>query len=417
MLYEGVNTMKVNIIFFSIFISVFLCKVGFAEPRQTLQVAFIRGDDLWLKTADLEMQLTKNQKVSAPKWSFDSKFIAYSIGEQQHEIWVYSLERKKHFRIYQDGENYQWSPDKNQLAFKIGDVLNITKVSRDNVEAFKNVSFGVSNYSWLPEGSGFLVSSPSQLLPTGWTNVELFLVPTDANMDRKKIKHFYTLPPESPSFFATSIFKWSNDKKWISFTANPTASMSADSNTLCVLSSDAKRFQQLDKMLHYQEWFQWAPGKDSIAYIAGEGRIAIQNKHLKVKDFPALKAPSYTPQGYVDRDFTWENDRFITVSRSKESNDYSAQRPLPALYHVNIQNKEQKQMTNPPEKSGDFEPYFLKQNNKLTWIRSDGEHADVWNSNPDGSDASVFIKNINAGSAYYEWRSWSSVIAWHDPNR
>jgi hypothetical protein len=417
MAYEEGNTLKVNILLFSILISVLFCKVGFAEPEQTLQAAFIRGDDLWLKKDNLEMQLSKNQKVSGPKWSFDGKFIAYSIGEQQHEIWVYSLEKNKHFRIYHDAENYQWSPNKNQLAFKIDEVLNITTVSRDNVEAFKNVSTGVSNYSWLPDGSGFLVSTRSQLLPTGWTNVELFLVPADANMDRNKIKHFYTLPPESPGFFAigTSIFKWSNDNKWISFTANPTASLSADSNTLCILSSDAKRFQRLDIMLHYQEWFQWAPRKDSLAYIAGEGRVAIQNKHLKVKDFPALKSPSYTPHGFVDRDFTWENDRFITVSRSKESKD-PAQRPLPALYHVNIQNQAQEQMTNPPEKSGDFGPYFLKQNNKLTWIRSDGEHADVWNSNPDGSHARVFIKNIHAGSAYYDWRSWSSVIAWYDPH-
>jgi hypothetical protein len=51
--------MKVNIIFFSIFISVFLCKVGFAEPGQTLQVAFIRGDDLWLKIDDLEIYIEK----------------------------------------------------------------------------------------------------------------------------------------------------------------------------------------------------------------------------------------------------------------------------------------------------------------------------------------------------------------------
>ncbi|SEB92629.1 translocation protein TolB [Paenibacillus sp. GP183] len=413
--------MKVIIIFFSIFISILICKVGFAEPEgQKLQAAFIRSDDLWFKTDDLEMQLTKNQKVSAPKWSSDGKFIAYSIGEQQHEIWVYSLESNKHFRIYPDGENYQWSPEKNQLAFKVGGVLNITKVSRDNVEAIKNVSLGVGNYSWLPDGSGFLVSSTSQLLPTGWTSVKLFLVPADANMNRNKIKHFYTLPPESPSFFAigTSIFKWSNDTKWISFIANPTASWSADSNTLCVLSSDAKRFQKLDKTLHYQEWFQWAPGKDSLAYIEGEGRIAIQNKHLKVKDFPALKPPSFTPKGFVDRDFTWVNDRFIIVSRSKESewsND-PVKRPLPALYHVNIQNNEQRQITNPPKKSGDFGPYFLKQNKKLTWIRSDGEHGDVWNSNPDGSDAKVLIKNINTGSAYYERRSWSLVVAWYDPH-
>lgn len=398
--------------------SVLLSNVGFAEPKQSLQAAFVRGDDLWLRKDDQETRLTENQKVSDPKWSFDGKFIAYSLGEQQHEIWVYSMEMKKHYRVYPGGDNFGWSPTKNYLAFKIDGVLNISKVSRDKVEPFKNVALGVDNYSWLPDGSGFLVSSPAQLRPSGWTNVELFMVPADANMDKSKIKHFYTLPSESPGFFAvgTSIFKWSSDKKWISFTANPTASLSADGNVLCVLSSDGNQFQQLDTMLHYPQWFGWAPAEPRLAYIEGEGRMAVQNKHLKLKDLPAMKPASFTPQGYADRDFTWENDRMIIVSRSKETSDDTVW-PLPTLYQVSISNKELKQLTNPPEKSGDFGPYMLRKNNKLTWIRSDGKHADVLISNPDGSNAEIAINNLDIGIPYYGWSNWSTVLAWYEPRR
>lgn len=412
--------MKIKMIVVSLFISVLWCNVGFAEPKHAIQAAFVRGGDLWVKKEDNELQVTLNQQVSEPKWSSDGKFIAYSLalGEQKHEIWVYSLEMKTHNRVYQGGDNFQWSPNRNDLAFKIDGVLNIAKINRDKVEPFKNVTRGVGNYSWLPDGSGFLVSSPAQLRPSGWTNVELYMVPTDAKMDPNKSKHFYTLPTESPSFFAvgTSLFKWSNDKKWISFTANPTASLSADGNALCVLSSDGNQFQQMDNMLHYPQWFAWSPTKARLAYIAGEGRMAVQNKHLKLKDLPAMKPASFTPQGFADRDFTWENDRMIIVSRSKESKE-DGDWPLPALYRVSLSNKEQKQLTNPPEKSGDFGPYMLRKSNKLTWIRSDGKHAEVWRSNPDGSYAEIWIPQLDEGVPYYGWSNWSTILAWYEPHR
>ncbi|NOV01068.1 TolB family protein [Paenibacillus planticolens] len=410
--------MKIKMLVTSIVMSFLLSNTGFAEPRSSLQAAFVRGDNLWLKKDGQEMRLTESKKVSSPKWSSDGKFIAYSLGEGQHEIWVYSLETKQHYLVYPGGDRFWWSPTKNYLAFKLDGVLNTAKVDRDKVEPFKNVALGVDNYSWLPDGSGFLVSSPAQLRPSGWTNVELYTVPADANMDRSKIKPFYTLPSESSRFFAvgTSLFKWSNDKKWISFTANPTASLSADGNVLCVLSSDGNHFQQLDNMLHYPQWFGWAPVKSRLAYIEGEGRMAVQNKHLKLKDLPAMKPASYTPQGYADRDFTWENDRMIIVSRSKELSGDTVW-PLPALFQVSISNKEQKQLTNPPEKNGDFGPYMLRKNNRLTWIRSDGKHADVWSSNPDGSYAEIGIKDLDIGIPYYGWSDWSTVLAWYDPRR
>ncbi|MZQ82229.1 translocation protein TolB [Paenibacillus sp. 5J-6] len=412
--------MKIKTIVVSLLISLLWCHVGFAEPKHSLQAAFVRGGDLWIKKEDKELQITLNQKVSEPKWSSDGKFIAYSLalGEQQHEIWVYSLEMKKHNRVYPGGDNFQWAPGRNDLAFKIDGVLNIARVTREKVEPFKNVTLGVDNYSWLPDGSGFLVSSPAQLRPSGWTNVELYMVPSDAKMDPAKSKHFYTLPTESPSFFAvgTSIFKWSNDKKWISFTANPTASLSADGNALCVLSADGNQFQQMENMLHYPQWFAWSPTKARLAYIAGEGRMAVQNKHLKLKDLPAMKPASFTPLGFADRDFTWENDRMIIVSRSKESKE-DGDWPLPALYQVSISNKEQRQLTHPPEQSGDFGPYILRKSNKLTWIRSDGKHAEVWNSNPDGSYAEICISQLDVGVPYYGWSNWSTVLAWYEPHR
>ena len=59
--------------------------------------------------------------------------------------------------------------------------------------------------------------------------------------------------------------------------------------------------------------------KNILAYIEGSGRVALENKHLKVKELPALQQNIFTPKGYVDWDFVWKNDRVIIVSRAKEA--------------------------------------------------------------------------------------------------
>ncbi len=70
-------------------------------------------------------------------------------------------------------------------------------------------------------------------------------------------------------------------------------------------------------MLLNTEWFKWAPSKNILAYIEGSGRVALENKHLKIKELPVLQQQTFTPKGYVDWDFTWKNDNVIIVSRAK----------------------------------------------------------------------------------------------------
>ncbi len=219
-----------------------------AETKQ-VRVAFTRNHDLWIKEGKEEKQLTNGEYVTNPKWSYDARWIAYAKGREENEIWLYDTVHKKHLHpVLSEAANYQWSPHKNVLAFQFGGVLNTIDL-RKKEKKFKNVAFGVGNYSWLPDGKGFLVSSDAHLLPSGWTSVELFKVPVDADINAEKVKYFYTLPNQSDSFFAvsTSKFKWSPDKKWISFLGIPTASWSMDSDTLCVLLVYGKNLKQSTK--------------------------------------------------------------------------------------------------------------------------------------------------------------------------
>ncbi|GAA3401318.1 TolB family protein [Paenibacillus hodogayensis] len=392
---------------------------GHADPVKPLQAAFVRKGDLWLKLGGEETQITHGARAQTPKWSADGKFVAYAAGDRAGDIWVYSLESKRQLQVYSGGSHYEWAPEGHRLAFTIDSILNYADVRPEKVEPFRNVTGGTGNYSWLPDGSGFLVSSTASLLPNGWTSVQLFEVPVDAGMDPRKTKRLFTLPAQSDTFFAvgTSVFRWSPDGKWISFIAVPTASWSADSNTLCVLATDGKTFRQVDKMLRYPAWFRWAPDRNRLAFIAGEGRFAIHNKRLKIASFPADTPPSYTPEGYADRDFAWESERFITVSRSKEGEEGSGTvlKPLPALVRIDLRSNVQKPIREPPPQQGDYAPVWLPSHGKLAWVRSGGEQAEAWLARGDGSNASRAIAGIDAASFYYGAYAWDEVIAWYEP--
>ncbi|MGG3518991.1 translocation protein TolB [Bacillus pseudomycoides] len=385
-----------------------------AETKN-IRVAFIRNHNLWIKIDGNEKQITKGEYITKPKWSHDGKWIAYAKGEEQNQLELYRVaDRKKVVPSQTEATNYQWSPAENIIAFEFTSTLNTFDAEKKNA-TFENVSSGVGDYAWYPDGKKFLVSSEAQLLPTGWTGAQLYEVQKDAGMNPNKMKHLYTLPSMQEDFLAyiASDFKWSPNQKWIAFLAVPTASWSADSNTLCLLKADGSYFEKVDQMLLNSQWIQWAPSKNILAYIEGSGRFALENKHLKVKELPALQQEKFTPKGYVDWDFTWQDNELITLSRAMEmewSNE-EEKRSLPSLYQVNIQSNRQRQITTPSKKYGDYNPLYIKSENQLTWMRSDRKKADMWLANGDGSKAKKWIENIDVPQWYYEKWNWEEVIS------
>ncbi|HJV45433.1 MAG TPA: TolB domain-containing protein, partial [Bacillota bacterium] len=377
-----------------------------AHAESTLKAAFIREGNLWLKVDKVEKQITNETSVHSPVWSYDGKWIAYT---KKDGIWVYETLSKKSYQVYHDGgSNCQWAPDKNVLAFQDGSILDISDIRSEKPKSFTNVALGVGSFSWMPDGNGFLVSSNADLLPDGWTNSILFKVPLGKDLKvedlTKNVQRFFTIPGNLKKgnieilAIGTSGFKWSPDKKWISFLVNQTASLSMDSNMLCVLSSDGKKFEPLDEMASGFP-FYWAPTSDLLGYIQGSGRMVFgfKNKSLNIKELPALQSLILTPKNFVDLSFTWESDKNVIVSRSPEQewSNIPSKWALPILFKINIQNKDQKQISSPPIGYGDFNPEFLYLNQKLTWTRSNWEQNDVWISEPDGTSAKKWIENVD----------------------
>ncbi|WP_263703798.1 eIF2A-related protein [Bacillus thuringiensis] len=395
---------------------VFLCStINSSAENNEAKIAFIRHHDLWIKVDGKDKQLTKGEYITGPKWSHDGEWLAYVKGKKQGSLELYRLkDGKKVTPFHSEASNYQWSPTENIIAFIFTGTLNTFDVEKKNTD-FENVSAGVGDYAWYPDGKKFFVSSEAHLLPTGWTGAQLYEVQKDAHMNPHKMKHLYALPNEHDDFLAlvASGFQWSPDQKWISFLAVPTASWSADSNTLCLVRADGSRFEKVDQMLLNTQWFKWAPANNILAYIEGSGRVTLENKHLKIKELPALQQNTFTPKGYVDWDFTWKNDNVIIVSRAKEAGIETPpeKRPLPSLYEIDSTSDEQHRITKPPHRQGDYHPLFMNKSNQLIWIRSDRKKADVWLAHKDGKHEMKWIENIDVPEWYYEKWNWEHVIS------
>lgn len=399
--------------------------------KDALKAAYIKDHQLWIKMGHEEKKVTfDDEKVTYSKWSYDGDWLAYLKSSSVHpvyesELWVYSLKLEKHFKIAANIDtNFQWAPNSHKLGFLTLPNLdlvgfqskqNLYVADISNGKTVYQVSSKISNFSWFPDGKGILTSS--KVGDKIDSNILISRVNIEFETKKTTSSPLTMIPVDKDEFFiTTSMFEWSYDHKWISFLLIPTASLSADANTLCILSEDGREFRKVGDMLNDNAWFEWAPSSLKLGFIRGAGREATKNKKLKVLKILDQTKVNYTSSGLVDRDLTWVTNKQLITSRSKEEEWGDVhQRPMPALYQINIQTNEQKKISNPSRKSGDFRPQMVNRN--LVWIRTDRQTADVWISSLDGSEARKWISMIDLGSWYYEKWNWDEVFSIYQKNK
>ncbi|MGA4720620.1 TolB family protein [Fictibacillus nanhaiensis] len=396
--------MKRFLLFGLIFISMIISHSNFAEASDR-RAAFIRNDGLWLKEGEIERKLVEGSNLSHPTFSSNGTYISY-IARKGKELWVYNRVTRLKRKVF-DGDLSltRWSPTESKLAWKSGGVLNVIDLSRP-ASSFKNVILGTGNYSWAPDGRGFVVSSSANLEPDGWSPVRLFYVPVNANGELNKVQNITTLPKMSETFFAigTTEFKWGMDDQWFAFIACPTASMSADSNTLMVVSLDGSRTRMIGNMLDQPNWFQWSPNTKQLGFIKGIGRLTSENKRLTVWNPKSGKEINLSYTGYADGDFTWLNDENIIVSRQIEWGYGVPQekRAKPFLVSVRIKDGSAKRLTNPARGETDVYPKTLP-GEQLTWIRTNSQSAKVMVKEALDAPETLWINNLHTPENCSRW--------------
>ncbi|MBT2706058.1 hypothetical protein [Bacillus sp. ISL-35] len=399
--------MKLRIPFFICVSFLLSIKVSAEVP---FTAAFVRDHQLWIKTGVQEVQVTKGKYVQSPKWSYDGRFIAYIDGDEQgnkSELFIYDTKKKDSYQPYLiETSDFKWSPTRNQLAYNSQGILNVTKMQNGRPKGFENVALGVSGFEWFPNGKEFIVSSQSSLRPTGWGPIPMYRIPVTANLDKNKMKPFYTIKTDETALFGidADFFKWSYDGKWLAFIVIPTASWSMDSNSLCVLTNEGEQFQEVGKMLGFKDWLKWAPSANQLAYISGEGRFFVENKKATIADMPAaVQQKQYTPEGFVDLDLAWYSPDTVIVARAKENKVWN-EGPVPTmfttLYAIDIKTDGQQQISHPKTNELDHQPQVA--GDYITWLRKNGNKNDLWVKKGLNGHDYKWIENIESAPAILE---------------
>ncbi|MTT31882.1 hypothetical protein GMB86_07645 [Terrilactibacillus sp. BCM23-1] len=380
---------------------------------QASKAAFIRDGDLWTRIQGKEKRITQSGHVHSPQWSSDGQWIAYledvKPPKMTNDLWVYNVTTTQKRRIFQDAKNPHWHPIKPLLAFQGGHELSgLLNVS--NLQSFNNVALGVDDFIWYPDGRSFLLESSATLRPDGWTNSILYKKNFHSLSEMNRLsdaKRFFIIPKtvdlhgEENLAIGADSFSFSPSSKWLSFIVYPTASLSMDSNMLCLLSKDGKTFKVLDEVIRDIGQPKWAPSKDTLGFIAGGGRLVFgySNKKLKVQE--TSRSLTLTPKKKADLNFTWVNHRTLVTSRVDEQ-DWTLS-PNPVLVNIKLPGRKQTQITHPPKAEGDYNPHYLNKSHSLVWLRSPNiylKHADVWTAHADGSKAKRWISNVSDIAVY-----------------
>jgi hypothetical protein len=392
-----------------VIMALFLTGASELQRPPELQGVFQRDGSLWLKSGHKERLLEKQAPTSSPIWSYDGTWLAYALGDgHNQEVRAVHIASGHTVTLRVNGYGLVWAHRSNDLAYQTQDAI-YTVALREGVMQGSPSRFAVQSgtFGWLPDDQGFLISSRAYLENGEWQPITLSVLRTDT-ASAAEPKPIYTLPGMSEDFFAVSLseFRWSPDGRWVAFLAEPTASWSMDSNTLCLLSPDGTRFLMIGKMPARPDWYAWAPGQNRIGFINGEGRFEVSGKRFEYKDVLRRREPSLTPPGRMDVGFAWVHPNEVIVARAPELTwtEGPVPKSKPALFRIDLASGKSTRVTKPGANEADRNPTYLPPAKRIAWVRTDlsRERSDVWIANVLGGQAAVYIRDVDNAPVWYK---------------
>jgi hypothetical protein len=371
------------------------------------KIAFVREGALWLYEAGQERTLIPAGPVSRPRISPSGRYVSYTMRGVTFVVPTAGGDPWPIPGVY----GAQWAPAEDTLAVNTRDGVAVVPVSEQGVRAPAVIARGWSGTAWSPDGRAIAVARGERTNTPLRGSVTLAVVNRSGGEPRPVITEAY-----SQQFPAGGIspLAWSPDGRWILYFRRglPGASIAADYNELAVVPAAGGEATKVAETPN-PAWFDWAPAAATLAVTDGPGRMAWQNKAVRVTPMPP-RAPywSPTPPGYADREPAWaQSGQWLAFTRSRTEFTGNMNQPQP----------EQQIMIADPASGRTFEARGSEGGvapqwgpaDSLLWVRPDQQT--VWYlPKPDAEPVAV-IRNLSLTSSYYGQWPVSQVLDWWVP--
>lgn len=280
-----------------------------------------RRTTLWLSSADgkmLQPLTDKNLNASTPRWSPDSKRLAFIANGQIQMLWLDSGRSSQSGQLSHAPTNLSWSPDGRWLAF----TMFTPKPAKtpvqlpgkpENADWAKSPVY-IDEMQYRADGAGYLAS--------GYQHI--YIMPADGGS---------AIQLTDGDFNHSGPISWSNDSQSILFSANRYANWQSQplNSEIFRLSVSDRRLTQLTDRNGPDSAPQLSPDGKLIAYLGYDDRkLAHQANRLYVMNADGSNIRNLTED--LDRaidDFQWQaNSKILYIAYDSEGKGILAEQPL-----------------------------------------------------------------------------------------
>lgn len=388
------------------------------------RIAFTNHQHLWIVDEEDKhakpVQVTDKGFVEIIGWSPDGKWLLYvkHAGHDNYStpgyLWVVKADGTKATQVDQHPiiGNPQWSPVSRQVAYVVKQgsrnnekpfflISQIDEGGKARLQSITAADF--VDFAWMPDGKQILVSTAARKNR-----------PMTIGLHDLQGKLITSYPVAPAPKVEERIYPWAPVKLKVSPDGHTVAyyvpfnsgSLSADGVPIYLfdLSQPSKKPIELGSGLSNSEWLSWSNDSKQLAFIAGNDRMATQNKHLSIAD-RAGKVTSASQPDKVDSLPVWTAAVPSTLyfTRGKGTPySYHAQKvmvPGQRIWSRTADGQEQ-QVTTGTEKTADTYPAPSADGKRLIFLRLDSaEHGSVYVLQ-DGKETEL-LQNVTGDIGYY----------------
>ncbi len=393
-------------------------------------IAFTSNGDLWLmdgrNPGAKPKQVTKTGIIEIVGWSANGEWLLYLQHSEKiiygspAYLWAVKADGTGAFQVEKKPlrGKPKWSPNDTTIAYltenskdPIRSNLFLCKLEKGKVTSVTNPTgeISISDFAWLPEGRGLLVSTPAAKEQP----IKLMKVDVSGHTGKSYLIGEKPNVDDGIYWYQADGLTLSPDGRYVAFFVRPnSASISADGVDIRIMDLlMPSRQAVIDGGLGYPEWFAWSPDSHRLAYIAGGNREATTDKSLAIADTTLqFKVTDAGQKDFTDSQPIWSNPDgsklYYTHGKSNiawlgKYNPQTVLVPGQRIWERTLDGKQQ-QVTQGSAQTADYYPDISRDGKTLLFVRLDGaEHGSLYLKFTGNGKEIELLRNLTGEAGYY----------------